>query len=86
VDVRAVVFNEKDQILLIQEKVDALWAMPGGWSDISYSPAEVAEKECFEEAGMKVKATRFWRSWTNKNKICRPLSSMSIKFICFVKN
>ena len=58
VDVRAVVFNDKDQILLIQERVDTLWAMPGGWSDISYSPGEVAEKECFEEAGMKVKATR----------------------------
>ncbi len=58
VDVRAVVFNEKDEILLIQEKVDGLWAMPGGWSDISFSPAEVAEKECFEEAGLKVKAIR----------------------------
>lgn len=58
VDVRAVVFNEKDEILLIQEKVDKRWAMPGGWSDISYSPGEVAEKECFEEAGLKVKATR----------------------------
>lgn len=58
VDVRAVVFNEKSQILLIQEKVDGKWAMPGGWSDISYSPAEVAVKECLEEAGLKVKATR----------------------------
>lgn len=58
VDVRAVVFNEEDQILLIQEKVDGLWAMPGGWSDISYSPAEVAEKECFEEAGINVKAIK----------------------------
>lgn len=58
VDVRAVVFNEKNQILLVQEKVDKRWAMPGGWSDISYSPGEVAEKECFEEAGLKVKATR----------------------------
>lgn len=58
VDVRAVVFNEKDQILLIQEKVDNCWAMPGGWSDISYSPGEVAEKECFEEAGLRVKAKR----------------------------
>ncbi|MDB4584792.1 NUDIX hydrolase N-terminal domain-containing protein, partial [Draconibacterium sp.] len=58
VDIRAVVFNEKDQILLIQEKVDGRWAMPGGWTDISYSPAEVAEKECMEEAGLKVKATR----------------------------
>ncbi len=56
VDVRAVVFNEESQILLVQEKVDGKWAMPGGWSDISYSPSEVAEKECFEEAGIKVKA------------------------------
>jgi ADP-ribose pyrophosphatase YjhB (NUDIX family) len=58
VDVRAVVFNEKNQILLVQEKVDACWAMPGGWTDISYSPGEVAEKECLEEAGLKVKAVR----------------------------
>lgn len=58
VDVRAVVFNEKNQILLIQEKMDGNWAMPGGWSDISFSPSEVAEKECFEEAGIKVKAVK----------------------------
>ncbi len=58
VDVRAVVFNEQDQILLIQEKADEKWAMPGGWTDISYSPGEVAEKECMEEAGLEVKASR----------------------------
>lgn len=58
VDVRAVVFNEKKQILLVREKVDGCWSMPGGWTDISYSPSEVAEKECFEEAGIKVKAIR----------------------------
>lgn len=58
VDVRAVVFNENGQILLVQEKADNCWAMPGGWSDISYSPAEVAEKECMEEAGLKVKAVK----------------------------
>ncbi len=58
VDVRAVVFNEKSQMLLVQEKTDHNWAMPGGWSDISYSPKEVAEKECMEEAGLEVKATR----------------------------
>ncbi|WP_297086192.1 NUDIX hydrolase [uncultured Draconibacterium sp.] len=58
VDVRAVVFNEHQEILLIQEKVDNCWAMPGGWCDIAYSPAEVAEKECMEEAGLKVKAQK----------------------------
>lgn len=58
VDVRAVVFNEKSQILMVQEKMDHNWSMPGGWSDISYSPKEVAEKECMEEAGLEVKAKR----------------------------
>lgn len=58
VDVRAAVFNEKGQILLVQEKADNKWAMPGGWSDISYSPGEVAEKECLEEAGITVKAAK----------------------------
>jgi ADP-ribose pyrophosphatase YjhB (NUDIX family) len=58
VDVRAVVFNEKNEILLIQEKADNLWAIPGGWADIGYSPSEVAVKECFEEAGLKVETTK----------------------------
>ena len=58
VDVRAVVFNEKEQLLFIQEKVDERWALPGGWSDISYSPGEIAVKECFEEAGLEVKPLR----------------------------
>lgn len=57
-DVRAVVFNEKDEILLIQEKADNCWAMPGGWADVGYSPAEVAVKECFEEAGLKVETVK----------------------------
>lgn len=58
VDVRAVVFNEEGKILLVQEKADNRWSMPGGWSDISYSPGEVAEKECMEEAGLEVKAKK----------------------------
>lgn len=58
VDVRAVVFNEKNEILMIKEKVDGCWALPGGWADIGYTPRQIAEKECFEEAGLEVKANR----------------------------
>lgn len=58
VDVRAVVFNDSGEILLIQEKADNCWAMPGGWADVGYTPAEVAVKECFEEAGIQVEATK----------------------------
>jgi ADP-ribose pyrophosphatase YjhB (NUDIX family) len=58
VDVRAVVFNPEGQILLVQEKVDGYWSLPGGWADVGYTPRQIAEKECFEEAGLTVKATR----------------------------
>ena len=58
VDVRAVVFNPEGQILLIQEKADGCWALPGGWADVGYTPRQIAEKECFEEAGLTVKSSR----------------------------
>ena len=58
VDVRAVVFNEKNEILMVREKIDGNWSMPGGWADVGYTPTEVAVKETFEEAGLKVVAKR----------------------------
>lgn len=58
VDVRAVVFNDDAQILLVQEKADGCWALPGGWADVGYTPRQIAEKECFEEAGLTVRADR----------------------------
>jgi len=58
VDVRCVVFNDKNEILMVREKADSLWALPGGWCDVGYTPTETAEKEVEEEAGIKVKAGR----------------------------
>lgn len=55
VDIRAVVFNEQNELLLVQEKSDNTWALPGGWGDVGYSPGEVAQKETLEEAGIIVK-------------------------------
>ena len=54
VDIRAVVFNDKDEVLLVCEKADGRWAMPGGWSDVGYTPREVAVKETKEETGLDV--------------------------------
>ena len=49
VDIRVVVFEE-DKILLVKEKADGAWALPGGWADIGYSPSEVAVKEVRERS------------------------------------
>jgi ADP-ribose pyrophosphatase YjhB (NUDIX family) len=56
-DVRAVVFQD-NKILLVREKVDNCWALPGGWADVGYTPGEIAVKETREEAGLEVRALR----------------------------
>ena len=58
VDIRAVVFNESGEILMVKEKVDGCWSLPGGWADVGYTPAEVAVKEVQEETGLVVKTVR----------------------------
>lgn len=57
VDIRAVVL-QGDQILLAREKADGKWSLPGGFADINQSPGEMAEKEVWEETGLKVKRNR----------------------------
>ncbi|PAD75801.1 NUDIX hydrolase [Paenibacillus campinasensis] len=57
VDIRGVIFQE-DSVLLVKEKADGAWALPGGWADIGLSPAEVAVKEVREESGYEVQAVR----------------------------
>lgn len=57
IDVRGAVVRE-GKILLIQEKADGKWAMPGGWGDIGDTPAETAAREVWEESGFTVKVDK----------------------------
>ena len=54
VDIRAFVLNDKNEILLVQEKADKCWSLPGGWAEIGQTPSEVAIQEVFEETGLQV--------------------------------
>jgi ADP-ribose pyrophosphatase YjhB (NUDIX family) len=53
VDIRASVFKD-DRILLIREKIDGAWALPGGWADVNTTVGESVIRECTEEAGAEV--------------------------------
>ncbi len=57
IDVRAAVFRD-DSILLVKEKLDGLWSLPGGWADVHLSLRENIIEECMEEAGARVKPKR----------------------------
>ena len=57
VDVRGAVFRDS-RILLVRERSDGLWTLPGGWADIGESAAEATAREVWEESGYRVRATR----------------------------
>ena len=57
VDIRSAVFKD-DKILLVKEKVDGAWSLPGGWADVNTSVSESAVRECLEEAGAYVRPKR----------------------------
>lgn len=57
VDVRGAVFKD-GKLLLVRERMDNAWTMPGGWADVGDVPSEAAEREVWEEAGFRVKARK----------------------------
>jgi ADP-ribose pyrophosphatase YjhB (NUDIX family) len=50
VDVRAAVFDQ-DRVLLVREREDGFWTLPGGWADIGCSPSLNVVREVREESG-----------------------------------
>lgn len=70
IDVRGLVIKD-NKILLVQERSDALWTLPGGWADVNESPSENVIKEIYEEAGFHTKVIRLLALW-DKHKHDHP--------------
>ena len=83
VDIRAAVFKD-DTILMVREKIDGKWSLPGGWADVNATVKESAVKECFEEAGAKVVPGRIISiSYANRqNELKHPFSVYKIFVEC----
>jgi len=57
VDVRGAVF-QGDKILLVKEREDGCWTLPGGWVDVGESASEAVVREVYEESGYQTKALK----------------------------
>ena len=57
VDVRGVVFRD-EKILLVREKLDGGWTLPGGWADPCQTPSEAVVREVFEESGFEARVVK----------------------------
>jgi len=57
IDVRGAVFKD-DRILLVRERSDGKWTLPGGWADVNEQPRESVEKEIVQESGYIANAAK----------------------------
>ncbi|MBN1484887.1 MAG: NUDIX hydrolase [Chloroflexia bacterium] len=83
VDVRAAVVRG-GRILLVQERSDGRWCMPGGWAEVGQVPTDAVERETWEESGFRV-APRKVVGIFDANRSGRPLEcyhAYKIVFLC----
>lgn len=73
VDVRAAVFQES-RVLMVKERSDGRWSIPGGWADVGSSPGEMAVREVYEESGYRVRPVRILAVWDNSRHHDRPVA------------
>jgi len=57
IDVRGAVIRD-GKILLVHERIDDRWSMPGGWADLGEVPSEMVAREVREESGFEVRAEK----------------------------
>lgn len=57
VDVRGGIF-EGDRVLLVRERSDGKWTLPGGWVDVNDSPSGAVAREILEESGYHARAVK----------------------------
>lgn len=83
VDVRGAVFKD-DKILLVKERSDGRWSLPGGWADVGESPSESVEREVLEESGFHVKARRLAAVYDRGKHPHKPLMHYHIYKLFFI--
>jgi ADP-ribose pyrophosphatase YjhB (NUDIX family) len=83
VDVRGAVIKD-GKILLVQEKSDGGWCMPGGWADVGDMPSAMVAREVVEESGLIVRPCKVIGVF-DANHDGRPLAfyhAYKIVFLC----
>lgn len=49
------IFNDRDEILMVKHKLFDKWVMPGGKIELGESPCVAVEREVLEETGLNVR-------------------------------
>jgi ADP-ribose pyrophosphatase YjhB (NUDIX family) len=87
IDVRGAVFDEQERVLLMREKIDGRWSLPGGWADPGESPSVAVTREVLEETGYPTSAVKLVACWDRElqgNPPPLPVHVYKLFFLCRV--
>jgi ADP-ribose pyrophosphatase YjhB (NUDIX family) len=85
VDVRGAIFDEQQRVLLMQERTDGRWSLPGGWADPGDSPSSAVTREILEETGYHSSAVKLIACWDREiqqNPPPLPVHVYKLFFLC----
>jgi ADP-ribose pyrophosphatase YjhB (NUDIX family) len=85
VDVRGALVDADERILLMRERSDHRWSLPGGWADPLDTPSRAVEREMVEETGYGATAVKLVGCWdrdTQGHLPKLPFSIYKLFFLC----
>ena len=85
IDVRGAIFDDDERVLLMREKIDGRWSLPGGWADPGDAPSGAVTREILEETGYHsavVKLIACWDREVQGNPPPLPVHVYKLFFLC----
>jgi ADP-ribose pyrophosphatase YjhB (NUDIX family) len=85
IDVRGVIFDDDERVLLMREKIDGRWSLPGGWADPGDAPSGAVTREILEETGYHSSAVKLIACWDREvqgNPPPLPVHVYKLFFLC----
>lgn len=84
VDVRGAVVDERERFLLMRERSDGRWSLPGGWADPGDTPAAAVVREVREETGYGAEVVELVGCWDRDAQGMLPRLPVSIYKLFFL--
>ena len=85
IDVRGAIFDADERVLLMREKIDGRWSLPGGWADPGDAPSGAVTREILEETGYHSSAVKLIACWDREvqgNPPPLPVHVYKLFFLC----
>jgi ADP-ribose pyrophosphatase YjhB (NUDIX family) len=83
VDVRGAAFRD-GRVLMVRERNDGRWALPGGWADVNQTAGECVIREIEEESGFSARAVKLCAVWDRRRQDHTPPHPFHVYKIFFL--